>query len=358
MNKIKVLIEMPLSPHSGAPAAQILRFKYKPKNVEYYPLYVEKLPKFFNRRIINPRIFYGLVRRSLDLIFPDCSTLMTMGFGTYINAEGYDLVHTMDFNFHIYNKLTIYERSAPTAYILKHWYNIDYKHLRFTFKVEKEILKRSIAIVAWTKWAKTLLLKYYSDLNYEKICIIPPPANLPTFDRKPNEDYITILFFGNDFYRKGGDIALNIFKKLKQYKNIKIIIKSNKIPYYYKRYFNKINNVKIIDYFFNTYQLYKETDIFFLPTRADTYSMSLIEANSLGIPAIVSDLLPLREISPFSIFCKINDEKAFYEALCFLIENEKERKIIGNKSKQFVEEKFGPIRISLELENLYRSVIG
>jgi glycosyltransferase involved in cell wall biosynthesis len=75
------------------------------------------------------------------------------------------------------------------------------------------------------------------------------------------------------------------------------------------------------------------------------------------IPAIVSDLLPLREISPFSIFCKINDEKAFYEALCFLIENEKERKIIGNKSKQFVEEKFDPLKISLELEKLYRSII-
>jgi glycosyltransferase involved in cell wall biosynthesis len=356
MNKIKVLIEMPLSPHSGAPAAQILRFKYKPKNVEYYPFYVEKLPKFFNRGIINPRIFYGLVRRSLDLIFPDCSTLITMGFGTYVNTKGYDLVHTMDFNFHFYNKPTIYERSAPTTYILKYWYNIDYKNLRFTFKVEKEILKRSTAIIAWTKWAKMLLLKYYPDLNYDKIQVIPPPAPLQFIHKEPCKDYVTILFLGNDFYRKGGDISLNIFKKLK-YKNIKIIIKSNKIPYYYKDYFKNMNNVKIIDYFVNILKLYEETDIFFLPTRADTYSMSLIEANSLGIPAIVSDLLPLREISPFSIFCKINDEKAFYEALCFLIENEKERKAIGSKSKQFVEEKFDPIRISLELEKLYRSVI-
>ncbi len=354
---MKVLIEMPLSPHSGAPAAQILRFKYKPRNVKYYPLYIEKLPTC-GKGIINPKIFYGLTRRSLDLIFPDCSTLITMGFGTYIRAEGYDLVHAMDSNFHFYNKPTIYERSGPTIYILKHWYNIDYKKLRFTFRMEKEILKRSAAIIAWTKWAKTLLLKYYPDLDYDKIQVIPPPAPLQFIHKELNKDHVTILFLGDDFYRKGGIIASSVFKNLiLKYKNIKIIIKSNKIPYRYKSYFNKFNNVKIIDYFINTLELYKETDIFFLPTRADTYSMSLIEANSLGIPAIVSDLLPLREISPFSIFCNANDEKAFYEALCFLIENDKERKLLGFRSRKFVEEKFDPIRISIEMEKLYRLAI-
>jgi glycosyltransferase involved in cell wall biosynthesis len=359
MNKIKVLIEMPLSPHSGAPAAQILRFKYKPKNVEYYPLYVEKLPKFCGKGIINPRIFYGLIRRSFDWIVPDLSTLFTMGFGTFINAKGYDIVHTMVWSFQLYNKPTIYERSGLPTYVLRYWYNINYNNLKLTFKIEKEILKRSAAIIAWTKWAKMLILKYYPSLNDEKIYIIPPPAPIYPINRRKNKDHVTILFLGDDFYRKGGDIALKIFKNLilKYKNNIKIIVKSNKIPYNYKSYFNKINNVKIIDHFINTLQLYKETDIFFLPTRADNYSMSLIEVNSLEIPAIVSDLLPLREISPFSIFCKINDEKAFYEALCFLIENEKERKIIGNKSKQFVEKKFDPLKISLELEKLYRSVI-
>jgi hypothetical protein len=58
-----------------------------------------------------------------------------------------------------------------------------------------------------------LLLKYYPDLNYDKIQVIPPPAPLQFIHKEPCKDYVTILFLGDDFYRKGEDISLNIFKK-------------------------------------------------------------------------------------------------------------------------------------------------
>jgi len=234
MNNIKILMEQHKRIHSGAPSSQALRYKYLrkyfSKELNITPLYLDDYWSTYP----DLRKLYGIFKRSIDFIIPDFSTLLTIGLFSYVNSSAFNIVHTMDFSLHTYNAPTIYERSAPLTYLLKKYYNLDYKKLRFSLKVEKFILKQNKAkIIAWTKWAYNLLLNLY-DL-YDNIEIIHPFLDIDYINsikrNRTIKKEITIYLYAKDFYRKGGDLALDIFKVLmNEYKNLRLIIRSPDIP--------------------------------------------------------------------------------------------------------------------------------
>lgn len=351
---IKILIEIFKYISSGAPAAQMLRVKHKPKGVKYYPFYIED----YWSSTPDPRIFYGIFRRIFDFIDPGVSTLLTCGLGAYINAEGYDLVHTRDISFHYYNRPTIYERSMPVDYLLKNWYELKDKRLILAQKAEMAILRSNNCqkIIAWTNYAKNELLKSY-DLPKDKIEVIPCP--IPISKNKDKEkDNITITFIGGMFFRKGGDIAVDLFYELnKKYKKLNFILISNTIPRYYEQKLKKLENCQIIYWKKDIWTIYYSTDILFLPTRADSYSMAVLEAASLGIPVVMTDIPYLKDMLPPAVFCEMDDKRAFYEALCYLIENDDARRKIGIEQQNYLREHYDPQKISEKLLRLYQEVL-
>ncbi|NJM17699.1 MAG: glycosyltransferase family 4 protein [Richelia sp. RM2_1_2] len=129
---------------------------------------------------------------------------------------------------------------------------------------------------------KKVKLPFASDLNM----FVPSP--------KQEEDEIRILFVGGDFHRKGGDILLNWF--VENYKpglQMTMLTRKSKVIH------PKISFVNNVSYGQARHiEIFKNHDIFVLPTKCDAYPSVLGEAacaglailttkNALGAPEIV-----------------------------------------------------------------------
>lgn len=353
--KLKVLLEWHESADSGGPKVQELRFVFPPTNTQYYRLPVEKYwstfppsPRF------DPRKLLGLLNRTVDLLMPGFSALITTGLGAFARADGFGLVHASDTCLHRFSVPTIYERSMTAQYLLRNWLGQSGKRTTTATRFEEMVLRSASCarIVAWTEWARSELLSAY-DLDKDKVVVVPPPVEAPALEKTRDRSQLTVLFLGNDFHRKGGDIALKIFKKLgSEYPNLKMIMKSN-VPVRFKQRLSRIRNLDVISGFVPLGPMYAQADVFFLPTRADSYGMSILEAMSRGIPVVTTDLPPLREIVTGGILCPNNQPEEYYEALCKLLTDNALRSGMGEQARDSVVSRFNPLNIAGRLGRLY-----
>lgn len=111
--------------------------------------------------------------------------------------------------------------------------------------------------------------------------------------RQGSDTKFRILFIGNDFVRKGGDLLLEIaqwteFEEVEFHfvtKHHPSIIPPN------ASFYNDINpNSKEL------LSLMHSCDLFVMPTRADCSSFALLEAASCGLPAVISDVGGISEL--------------------------------------------------------------
>lgn len=164
---------------------------------------------------------------------------------------------------------------------------------------EKKVLSNSQLSCFSSQWAADSAIEYYKA-DPQKVKIIPFGANFETV--RTIEDILQInktkqhvvcelLFVGQEWERKGGDIAIKIAEFLNE-KGIKTIlhlvgikdIPLKNIPDFVVNYgfLNKATSEgrKKIE------TLFIQSHFFILPTRADCTPMVFSEANSFGLPVI------------------------------------------------------------------------
>lgn len=212
------------------------------------------------------------------------------------------------------------------------------------------------AIIAWSQRARLSAIKQFT-CKPEKIYVLPPfigprPDNIKDAGQK-----ITIGFIGNDFERKGGPMLLEAFKILKgKYKNLHLnVITDRKIengPGIKSSV--KIERRELPD------QFYSDCDIFILPTRADFFSMSILEAMSFGIPVITSNVYAMNEIindGEDGFLIPPGDLEALLEKMSILIENKDLRKKMGAAAKNKTLQRFNPEITGKALKQIYETCI-
>jgi len=117
-----------------------------------------------------------------------------------------------------------------------------------------------------------------------------PPAEV----QRSYSDRINILFIGKRFYRKGGDILLHAYKKLRQtVANTSLtIVTDEDLPE-----FNHVEQITVLKPIWDRrviHKLYQDSHLFVLPSRLETWGDVLLEAMAYGIPCIGfnTDALP------------------------------------------------------------------
>ena len=170
--------------------------------------------------------------------------------------------------------------------------------------IEKFALNKSYKIIYSSKWAMEDAISHYS-IDNNKIIVQKFGSNIEyninLLDRNIKEK-IKLLFVGVGFYRKGLDVAMNATNYLNiidaghKYvlnvvginrdeinKNIDKIMNKNYDEYciiYGKLYKNNKNDLnKIID-------LYKSSNLFILPTRAECAGIVFCESSMFCLPII------------------------------------------------------------------------
>ncbi len=208
-------------------------------------------------------------------------------------------------------------------------------------------------IIAWSQSAANIQSDLLTELPFEeretilkKMVVLHPPQELlvesPLQKQYSSFDPIRFILVGSGFFRKGGLETLKAFEKLVKNEGapIKLVIVSSlRLEPYAARetevekdwavrfieensdwieYYSSLPNDKTIE-------LIKKCDIGLLPTYADSYGFSVLEAQACGLPVISTDVRALPEINNTDIGWIIRVPKNdLGEALYFTAE-ERER---------------------------------
>jgi len=180
----------------------------------------------------------------------------------------------------------------------------DRRHQKFHQKrINKSFTQDSCKkILTWCDLNKEFMSLVYDDEQFkDKIDILRPAVPKKDFKRKYDKDGLQLLFVDTfrtcDFHDKGGKEVMMVFEimeRMAEFKNIKLVIKSN-LSGYIKAKYSKIlkkDNVILYNRLLERGEmenLYKESDVLLHPTWNGVNAMTHLEAASYEIPTIGVD---------------------------------------------------------------------
>ncbi|MBE9139430.1 glycosyltransferase family 4 protein [Nodosilinea sp. LEGE 07088] len=175
-----------------------------------------------------------------------------------------------------------------------------HESIRAGNKMEQQALSKAKFAIYASHWAaKTAIENYQVDPN--RVKVIPFGANvecdrtledIKTTVKAKSFDRCKLLFCGVDWFRKGGDVALNVAKVLNQMglpTELSIVgcKPPHDVPDFVKVYGFISKKDKLgkqqIDQFFS------DSHFLILPSRAECFGLVFAEASSFGLPSISSN---------------------------------------------------------------------
>jgi len=275
-------------------------------------------------------------------------------------AEG--LIHSFYWGYFNLWKPWIHDNDSSVSQYLVDYFNYD-KITTKVVKIVSKILNSDSCrrVVVWSEWAKRGMIA--DGVREDKLAVIPPPIEPKPVRQKPVEKKLTVSFIGRDYERKRGRMVVDAFRQLKETypirliyvgeipdRSVKAFVESDPDVTYYEFLPNKLVHQEV----------YPKSDILVLPTKADTFPLTVLEAMSYGIPVIASDLPIIKEqLGSVGDKCtfKRDDHKEFVEKLRILLEDEAERRRIGEALRRRVEDYYSPRVVNPKLLEVYRKAI-
>lgn len=220
------------------------------------------------------------------------------------------------------------------------------------WRLARRCFTEAKTLVTWSHWAKAGLVSDY-DIARQKISVIPPGVNVREWinpaARCPNNPVVKVLFVGGDLERKGGQLLLSAFRRLRheqestpgthgQRVELHVVTKSALAEeaglFVYRTMEPNAPELKA---------LFHTCDIFCLPTQGDCLPMVLSEAGAAGLPLVATAVGGINEIvrqGETGFLIPVGDEEALYQALTTLIENEPLRHQLGTNAQRLVTQEF------------------
>jgi glycosyltransferase involved in cell wall biosynthesis len=161
-----------------------------------------------------------------------------------------------------------------------------YEH--YKERARRRLYQNAAALFPWSHWAAQSMIDDYGAVP-ERVHVIPPGVDLDRWHvpnrPAPDPGDIQLLFVGGDFYRKGGDLLLEWARTTRR-KNWSLHIvtrDSVSSPCERVKVYTGLgpNDPALV-------VLYRQADVFVLPTRGDCYSLASIEAMAAGLPVVLS----------------------------------------------------------------------
>jgi glycosyltransferase involved in cell wall biosynthesis len=248
--------------------------------------------------------------------------------------------------------------------------NIDslawaYRHRRQPLLIEQikrhlvsRAFNRARAYVSWSEWAKQSLVDDYG-VEAERVLVVAPGTDLELF-RKPRErrpGLPRVLFVGADFLRKGGDVLLQAFRQRLKGKAELHLVTNYPVPLEEGVIVHQglgPNSAPLID-------LFKDADVFALPTRADCLAVVLGEAMAASLPIVTTSVGAHGEAvedGRNGFIVEPGDSDSLCEALERLVDDAELRRSMGQQARALAEERFDAKRNALKVVELMQSVAG
>lgn len=197
----------------------------------------------------------------------------------------------------------------------------------------------------------------YAQPILDKMRVLHPPQEVLVPEVKAREyspdNPIRFILVGAAFFRKGGREVLEVFERLVRQEKLPvrlIIVSSLRIePYAAKETEEDVawakakiaDNADWIEYYSalpneDTLALMRTADVGMLPSYADTYGFSVLEAQASGLPVITTDIRALPEVNNPTVGWLIKVPKnALGEALYVTVE---EREVLSHSIRAGLEQ--------------------
>lgn len=209
---------------------------------------------------------------------------------------------------------------------------------------ERDAYSRAIHIFTRSQFVRESVINDYG-IPPEKVTVIGAGVNLihlPKVDSFPNENP-TILFIGKEFYRKGGDILLEAFAQVR--KEVPLaqlrMMTNGSLPNH-----SELEGVEVIPPTWDrdvVMRLYREANLFVLPSRLETWGDVLLEAMAHGLPCVGVHSDAMEEIildGKTGLLVPPQDKDALATALIRLLSDSRARVRMGLAGRQRVESTF------------------
>ncbi|MDG6904180.1 MAG: glycosyltransferase family 4 protein [Nitrososphaerota archaeon] len=346
--EINCLLVSGLDPLTGnLRTGTALRYNNPPPSVKY-SLRVDRLayPKKLGHYGVGlSSVPLGTAQLFTEAVFP-------------LNKGNNSIIHSIFWSIHRYPIPWIHENDQSLGQYFSDYLGFEGTVMRKIVRVAAGMLnaEKCKAIVLWSNWARD---GYINDgIDRKKIVVIPPAFE--TRERRTPHDTTNILFLGRDYKRKGGDVALKVFENLKKSHDNLHMTFIGKIPDREK--VEKIKEYRNISYFEfvskrNLHEkIFPETDIFLLPTRAEAYGMSIIEAMSYGIPVVSSNISAIPEVVEDGVSGYLAPPRSvdmFTQQCGRLIDDREKREKMGKNAIESIARDFSREKIGSKLRDLY-----
>jgi glycosyltransferase involved in cell wall biosynthesis len=230
------------------------------------------------------------------------------------------------------------------------WYNKQQSSRIWGFGRLKKYLTSAVYadadfVLPFSDWVKRSLMGVYG-VPESKITVIPPGINLKIWNAPPErtaemkQHPFTVLFVGGQFLRKGGDLLAAIAAR-DEFKNARFNIVTQEYIGQPPPNITVYSNVQPNSDTMRT--LYSTADVFILPTRADFHSWVSLEAMSMEVPVITTDVGAMSEIvdeGKSGYIVPVDDITAMVDRLRRLRTDPALREAFGKAGRKLVEEKF------------------
>jgi glycosyltransferase involved in cell wall biosynthesis len=235
---------------------------------------------------------------------------------------------------------------------------------RFKWRLNRDCLAAARRVVAWTAWTKRSIVADY-EIPAEKVTVIPPGVNVRDWlnpdSRAGRSGSVKILFVGGDLARKGGLLLLQAFRALRESGagaspgvELHLATRATLPPepglFVYNNMQPNSGPLK---------QLYRDCDIFCLPTYGDCLPMVLSEAGAAGLPAVATAVAGIPEIvqeGETGLLVPRGDVPALTAALARLVADADLRLRLGGRAVEIVSAGFDAERNTFRLLDLLKEV--
>lgn len=151
-------------------------------------------------------------------------------------------------------------------------------------ELNRRVFFAARGVFPWSHWVARSLVEDYG-VDPQRIEVIPPGVDVGTWrprdgDRVPGP--MRLLFVGGDFERKGGDLVVAAYRALPPGSaELTVVTRSRVDPTPGVEIVNDLtaNDPRLLE-------LYRSSDVFVLPSRAETFGIAYVEASACGLPVI------------------------------------------------------------------------
>lgn len=212
-----------------------------------------------------------------------------------------------------------------------------------TFKhgLVRQTFERAQAVVGWSNWARRSFVEDYG-IAEEKTHVVHPGVDLGRFEPAPrgqNGREVRLLFVGGDFERKGGSLLLSVFREhFASRARLDIVTRDpvSECSGVTVHYGLSAGSPALLD-------LYRQADVFVLPTQGDCFSIASMEAMAMGLPVVVCDvggIADIVEVGASGFLTPPRDGFALRDALEALVSSPDKCRTFGRRGREIVEQKF------------------